>query len=958
MTNQKYVGVFDGFFDAKACGWLSGTGSGPVSIKVVIDDQFVELIQADIPRPEQEDVRAKTAGFNYSVPLRFHDGIEHDLYLQEPQSGQLYFGEGFKFKFENEPSFLKQYFDLDWYTKEYSDLLRLWSDPFEHYCREGISIGLRPNEFFDPAYYCNHSQKASLGVSQALTDYATRGWSVGLDPSQTFSVASYLKDNVDVLLEGTEPLRHFIQHGQYEGRDVPANKKGVQHSSRTYNSPEEFFNNPALSIYSRPNATKLNTGKSRSGLTFDPSKLKIAFVIPDFLPGAGGHMAIFKMIYWLEFLGHSVDIWINYPHKRTSAVPVKNEILTHFQPLKSSVRLLDRMSTINVDLIVCTDASTVWSAQRHGDAISMVYFVQDYEPFFFPHGSFYLLGEETYKFGLPCFCSSPWLKEKMTEFGARAKSFIYPVDRNLYFPSKNKEEKDDLSTDGPVKIAFYARQFTSRRAVELAVLGLHAYHEQYGGIVVHAFGQDYGDDQEWPFPVVNHGVMSEKELSELYRDCDIGVAFSATNYSISTVEMLGCGLPVVELLSESTSATFSEKLLFLAPPNPTLIADTIREAIVNGKERQRRVKNALDWTSKATWPDVAKKFEEFVLPELKKTGVKKAPTKTAAKPKATVVIPTFNPGDDLEQVLQRVDEQEAPWDFDVLVVDSSSTDGSLAICEKYDRVKVVTIAQEEFSHGGTRQRAIGMCESDYFAMLTQDAFPIGNHWLFNLVDCLASEPLAGASFGRHEAHVGANPFTVRDLTEHFDMIKRELPPFTNKDTNQERFLNRDQAWLGAIAFFSDNNSCYRRSVWERLALRNIEFGEDQAYSLDLLRAGYGRVYVDKAAVNHSHDYTPDEIIKRTKTETLFYLDLLGIDVRVKGVEDVKPRMEALFARDVSFALQNHIPPQELLKQLARNYATILGQNIAGYDIPPFEDYIPSTWKNVFAVNHLEIPNEF
>ncbi|WP_374665738.1 hypothetical protein [Ramlibacter sp.] len=80
---------------------------------------------------------------------------------------------------------------------------------------------------FDPAFYARQlalplqrfSERSRLRL---LAHYITVGWREGKSPSAQFDVASYLALNPDVAAAGMEPLRHYLVHGQAEGRPLRA----------------------------------------------------------------------------------------------------------------------------------------------------------------------------------------------------------------------------------------------------------------------------------------------------------------------------------------------------------------------------------------------------------------------------------------------------------------------------------------------------------------------------------------------------------------------------------------------------------------------------------------------------------------------------------------------------------------------------------------------------------------
>src|ERR1700680_723133 len=63
----------------------------------------------------------------------------------------------------------------------------------------------------------------------------------------------------------------------------------------------------------------------------------------------------------------------------------------------------------------------------------------------------------------------------------------------------------------------------------------------------------------------------------------------------------------------------------------------------------------------------------------------------------SVVIPTKNAGSNIEQLLRRLRSQRGVKDMEVIVVDSGSTDGTLAVAER-GVMKLVRIAPGEFTH--------------------------------------------------------------------------------------------------------------------------------------------------------------------------------------------------------------------------------------------------------------------
>jgi rhamnosyltransferase len=81
--------------------------------------------------------------------------------------------------------------------------------------------------------------------------------------------------------------------------------------------------------------------------------------------------------------------------------------------------------------------------------------------------------------------------------------------------------------------------------------------------------------------------------------------------------------------------------------------------------------------------------------------------------------------------------------------------------------------------------------------------------------------------------------------------------------------------MGRRGFFSDANACIARSAWERVPFRDIAYAEDRALALDMLRAGYAKVYEPRAAVLHSHDYRAGERFRRAFDESRGLREVYG-----------------------------------------------------------------------------------
>ena len=248
-------------------------------------------------------------------------------------------------------------------------------------------------------------------------------------------------------------------------------------------------------------------------------------------------------------------------------------------------------------------------------------------------------------------------------------------------------------------------------------------------------------------------------------------------------------------------------------------------------------------------------------------AARKAPAKTAVRwrtsrtadarrfaraPKVSVCIPTYNGGKLLTEVIQRVASQRAPWRFEIVVVDSGSTDGSIerivsAMAQANGPLRpadfrLERIRKSEFQHGRTRNLCVNLALGEFVAFLTQDALPTDEFWLYNLVTVLERFPDAAGAFGRHIAWPAASPFIKRDIANHFDGFL-SYPLVLSRAIRLPGIDDNTEAARKILHFFSDNNACLRKAVWQIVPYPEIDFGEDQAWADRIIQLGYEKIYV-------------------------------------------------------------------------------------------------------------------
>lgn len=229
-----------------------------------------------------------------------------------------------------------------------------------------------------------------------------------------------------------------------------------------------------------------------------------------------------------------------------------------------------------------------------------------------------------------------------------------------------------------------------------------------------------------------------------------------------------------------------------------------------------------------------------------------------SKPSAkyvTVFIPVFNGEQFLGECLEAILHQELPqgYQLEVLVIDSGSTDKSLSILDLYkDRIRLLTIPNKEFSHGGTRDKAARLAKGEFVLFLSQDATPTSYRWLINMLEPFFISERVGCVFGRQVPRPNAAVTIKREVLNGFGGLGAP----DSLVLHREHSLIDGAAMNGLNTVFSDVNSASRRELLVgEVPYQHVNYAEDQALAADMQNAGYLKAYAPQGAVWHSNEYT-------------------------------------------------------------------------------------------------------
>lgn len=232
----------------------------------------------------------------------------------------------------------------------------------------------------------------------------------------------------------------------------------------------------------------------------------------------------------------------------------------------------------------------------------------------------------------------------------------------------------------------------------------------------------------------------------------------------------------------------------------------------------------------------------------------------------TVAILTYNGEKYLSRILKKLAKQNFAEPFEILVIDSGSTDATLQIVKEHPEVRLHQIPNNEFGHGRTRNLAAHLARGEFLAFLTHDAVPSNKHWLTELIDPFRRFPAVVAVLGKQVARPKAFPLQKYEID---GMFRNLGPDFGTTLFYGTPYLASRPAVIDSMSYFSDVNSAVRRSfLLETIPYRDVRYAEDQMFGRDVITGGYVKAYASRASVEHSNDLTLKEYGHRIFDETV------------------------------------------------------------------------------------------
>lgn len=235
----------------------------------------------------------------------------------------------------------------------------------------------------------------------------------------------------------------------------------------------------------------------------------------------------------------------------------------------------------------------------------------------------------------------------------------------------------------------------------------------------------------------------------------------------------------------------------------------------------------------------------------------------------SVVIPTFNAGSEFYWLLRKLKGQQGLEGVEVVVVDSGSSDGTDTLAEEFG-CTVVRIPNSEFSHSHARNLGADNAKGDLLVFTVQDAYPVGDFWLYSLVLALTEPP----SEEMRAAAVSCSEFPRRDsellynaaIDTHYRFLGCRDADRIGRMVTDDHMSLRTQGQLSDVACMIPMETFQKYRYHGRYA-------EDLMLGVRLLRDGLKTAMLSSVKVIHSHNRPTAYHLKRTFVDVVFLTEV-------------------------------------------------------------------------------------
>ena len=211
----------------------------------------------------------------------------------------------------------------------------------------------------------------------------------------------------------------------------------------------------------------------------------------------------------------------------------------------------------------------------------------------------------------------------------------------------------------------------------------------------------------------------------------------------------------------------------------------------------------------------------------------------------SIIIRAYNEDRHIARLLTGIQQQKAV-DAEVILVDSGSTDSTVAIARQFD-AQIVSIRPQEFTFGRALNLGCQHASHENLVFASAHVYPVYCDWLKRMLGPL-EDSAVGLTYGRQVGNAQTKYSEHRIFAKWFPQ---------KSDLNQPH------------PFCNNANVAVRRSLWQKYGYDESLTGlEDLDFAKRIQRDGHRIAYLADATIVHVHEETPKTILNRYRREAI------------------------------------------------------------------------------------------
>jgi glycosyltransferase involved in cell wall biosynthesis len=220
-------------------------------------------------------------------------------------------------------------------------------------------------------------------------------------------------------------------------------------------------------------------------------------------------------------------------------------------------------------------------------------------------------------------------------------------------------------------------------------------------------------------------------------------------------------------------------------------------------------------------------------------------------PRISIIIRCYNEAEHIGKLLHGIEKQSLQ-DYEIVLVDSGSTDGTLEIAESFGVENIVYIDPENFSFGRALNRGCEQASGTFCVIASAHVYPKRDDWLEQLI--AKFDENIGLVYGKQRGN------KITTFSE--NQIFKQWFPDHDIDCQNHPFCN-------------NANAAIRRELWEEFPYDEQLTGlEDVDWAKRIQKAGYDISYSSEAEIVHVHDETAKQVFNRYRREAYAHKQIM------------------------------------------------------------------------------------